>query len=147
MGCQVAVELAIRRPELVDSLVLIGPTVDPYTRPLPRMIARILLDWSREPPSLWWIIARDYLAMGPRRFTRTARYAYAHRMETRLPLVPQPTLVVRGVRDGFVSRRWCEEAAALLPGGRLANVPGAHAAHWSHPSAVAQEVEQHLGER
>jgi len=28
-GCQVAVELAVRRPDLVTLLVLVGPTVDP----------------------------------------------------------------------------------------------------------------------
>jgi pimeloyl-ACP methyl ester carboxylesterase len=146
MGCQVAVELAIRRPELVESLVLVGPTVDPSTRPLGRFGVRLLADWAQEPSSLWPIIVRDYLAMGPRRFARTARFAWRQRIEQRLPLVAQPTLVVRGQRDTFVSQRWCEEAAALLPNGRLAVVPGAHAAQFSHPSAVAQEVEQHLRE-
>jgi len=147
MGCQIAVELAIRRPELVESLVLVGPTVDPHTRPLLRLGVRLLSDWPREPPSLWWIITRDYAAMGLRRFTRTARFAYRHHIEQRLPLVAQPTLIVRGRRDAFVSQRWCEQGAALLPDGRLTVVPGAHAAHYSHPSAVAQEVEQHLRER
>jgi 2-hydroxy-6-oxonona-2,4-dienedioate hydrolase len=148
LGCQVAVELAIRRPELVSSLVLVGPTVDPHMRPFAKLVAGFAVDCSREPPSLWWIIARDYAAMGPVRFARTARSAYAHRIEERLPLVPQPTLVVRGGRDGFVTQRWCEEAAASLPNGRLAVIPGhAHAVHFSAPSVVAQEVEQHLGER
>ncbi|HET8528564.1 MAG TPA: hypothetical protein VFL60_06620 [Gaiellaceae bacterium] len=56
--------------------------------------------------------------------------------------------MLRGARDGFVSQRRREEAAALLPHGRLAVVAGAaHAAHYSRPSAVAQEVEQHLGKR
>jgi pimeloyl-ACP methyl ester carboxylesterase len=148
MGCQVAVELAIRRPELVSSLVLAGPTIDPRLRPWPRMVPGFLLDCTREPPPLWWIIARDYTAMGPRRFVGTARHANAHRIEERLPLVRQPTLVLRGGRDGFVSQRWCEEAAALLPDGRLVVVPAEpHAVHYTAPRVVAQEVEQHLGER
>jgi pimeloyl-ACP methyl ester carboxylesterase len=148
MGCQVAVELAIRRPELVESLVLVGPTVDPHTRPLPRLLAGLCVDWAHEPPSLWPIIVRDYAAMGPVRFVRTARFAYAHRIERRLPLVTQPTLVVRGSRDGFVTQRFADEAARLLPSGRLRVIDGhAHAVHFSAPSLVAQEVEQHLGER
>ena len=90
---------------------------------------------------------RDYARMGPVRFAKTARYAREHHVEERLPLVRASTLVVRGERDAFVSQRWCEEAAALPPHGRLVVVPGAHAAHYSHPSAVAEEVEQHLRER
>jgi pimeloyl-ACP methyl ester carboxylesterase len=148
MGCQAAVEVAIRRSGLVSHLVLVGPTVDPHRRPWPRLLPGFALDCAREPPSLWWIIARDYAAMGPRRFVGTARLAYAHRIEERLPLVPAPALVVRGGRDGFVSQRWCEEAAALLPLGRLVTIPGEpHAVHYTAPSAVADEVEQHVGER
>jgi pimeloyl-ACP methyl ester carboxylesterase len=148
MGCQVAVELAIRRPELVPSLVLIGPTVDPHLRPLWRTVRGFLRDAVREPLPLWWIAARDYAAMGPVRFVKTARYAWRHRIEERLPLVQQPTVVIRGARDGLASQRWCEEAAALLPNGRLRVIDGhAHAVHYTAPSVVAQEVEQHLGER
>jgi pimeloyl-ACP methyl ester carboxylesterase len=148
MGCQVAVELALRRPELVPSLVLIGPTIDPHLRPLARLLAAFAFDCVREPPSLWWIVARDYVAMGPRRFVQTARFAYAHRIEERLPQVQQPTLVVRGGRDGFVSQPWSEEAAALLPRGRLVTVAAEpHAVHYTAPVVVAQEVEQHLHER
>jgi pimeloyl-ACP methyl ester carboxylesterase len=147
-GCQVAVELAIRRPELVRSLVLVGPTLDPHLRPWHRLLPGFALDLVREPPSLWWIIARDYLAMGPRRFAVTAKHAREHRIERRLPHVPQPALVLRGGRDGFVSQRWCEEAARLLPRGRLVVVAGQpHAVHYTAPRRVAQEVEQHLGER
>ena len=148
MGCQVAVELAIRWPELVSHLVLIAPTVDPQLRPWPKMVPGFVLDCAREPPSLWWIIVRDYTAMGPRRVVGTARCANAHHIEQRLPLVRQPTLVLRGGRDGFVTQRWCEEAAGLLPRGRLVVVPGEpHAVHYTAPRVVAQEVEQHLDER
>ena len=148
LGCQVAVELAIRRPELISHLVLVGPTLDPHFRPWRKLVPGFALDCVREPPSLWWIIARDYAAMGPRRFAKTAKYAREQHMESRLPLVPQPTLVVRGGCDGFVSQRWCQEAASLLPRGRLVVVPGEpHAVHYTAPRVVAQEVEQHLEER
>jgi pimeloyl-ACP methyl ester carboxylesterase len=148
MGCQVAVEAAIRHPDLVSHLVLMAPTVDPHLRPWPKMVPGFFLDWAREPPSLWWIVARDYAATGPRRFVGMARHANAHHIEERLPLVTQSTLVLRGERDGFVSQRWCEEARALLPRGRLVVVPGEpHAVHYTAPAVVAQEVEQHLDER
>jgi pimeloyl-ACP methyl ester carboxylesterase len=47
---------------------------------------------------------------------------------------------VRGSRDGFVTQRWCEEAAALLPRGALAVVDGAHAVHYSAPREVSRLV-------
>jgi pimeloyl-ACP methyl ester carboxylesterase len=148
MGCQAAVEVAIRRPELVSHLVLMGPTLDPHLRPWPKIVPRFLFDCAREPPSLWLIIARDYAATGPRRFIGMARYANAHHIEQRLPLVTQPTMVLSGALDGFVSQRWCEEAAALLPRGRVVVVPGQpHAVHYTAPAVVAQEIEQHLDER
>jgi pimeloyl-ACP methyl ester carboxylesterase len=141
LGCQIAVEAALRAPERVTSLVLVGPTVDPYLRPLPRLVVGFAVDCVREPPSLWWIIARDYLWMGVPRFARTARLAWRHRVETRLPLVRVPALVVRGARDGFVSQRWCEEAARLLPCGRLEVVRHEpHACHYSAPDVVASLV-------
>lgn len=147
LGCQIAVELAIRAPERVDALVLIGPTVDPYSRPFHRFAAGFLRDVVREPPSLWLLIVRDYLWMGPRRFARTSRAAWRHRIETRLPLVAAPTLVVRGAHDGLVSQRWCEEAAALLRRGSLTVVDGAHAVHYVAPRAVSRVVLRFLEER
>ena len=148
LGCQVAVEAMLRAPDSISSLVLIGPTVDPQLRPLPRTLAGFAIDCVREPPSLWWLIARDYLWMGVPRLLRTARFAWRHRIEERLPLVPVPTLVVRGARDGLVSQRWAESAACLLPRGRLEVVRGeAHACHYSAPAVVASLVLEELEQR
>jgi len=146
MGCQIVAELVIRAPERVSALVLVGPTVDPHLRPFARFLPRFLLDARYEPASLLAIIVRDYLFMGPRTFLGTARHAWRHRMEERLPLVHAPTLVVRGARDAFVSQRWCEEAAELLPHGQLAVLDGAHAVHYSAPRELSRLVERFLEE-
>jgi pimeloyl-ACP methyl ester carboxylesterase len=145
-GCQIVVELAIRAPERVEALVLVGPTIDPRSRPLVRFLAMFLTDTLREPLPLWFLIVRDYLRMGPRRIICTGRFAWRHRMEERLPLVQAPTLVVRGARDGFVTQRWCEEAFALLPRGELAVVDGPHAVHYTAPREVARLVDRFLEE-
>ena len=138
MGCQVAVELAIRRPELVRALVLVGPTVDPAGASLARHTARLLADVPREPLALTAVVAVDYVRAGPLRTLRSARRMIEHRIETRLPLVRQEAIVVRGSRDPIAPQRWAAEAAVLLPRGRVEVVPGAaHAAHWSHPAKVA----------
>jgi 2-hydroxy-6-oxonona-2,4-dienedioate hydrolase len=147
LGCQIAVELAVRHPERVSALVLVGPTVDPGLRTFALQARSFLLDSIREPVSLWWIIARDYARMGPLRFARTAHFALRQRMEDLLPRVEAPTLVVRGEHDRFVSQAWSERATELLPRGSLAIVHGeAHAAHYSAPVRVAGLVRSFLEE-
>ena len=64
LGCQVAVELAVLRPERVTKLVLVGPTVDAAARSVSRQLGRLLLDSLREPPALNWVAATDYLRAG-----------------------------------------------------------------------------------
>ena len=145
MGCQVIAHLAARRPELVERAVLQAPAMDPGGRTIPRQVARFLLDVPREPPSLVPIELRDLLAAGPSRGWRTLRHALADRIEENLPRVRAPALVVRGSRDPICPQRWAEEAARLLPEGRLAVLPGAaHAANFGAPAAFASEVGRFL---
>jgi pimeloyl-ACP methyl ester carboxylesterase len=148
MGCQVAVELAARRPELVEALVLVGPTVDPSARSVVRHAGRLLVDAWYEPPSLTAIVVRDYLSMGPLDVLRQARHALSHRIDELLPLVGQPTVVVRGAHDPLCPADWARRAASLPRDGRLVTIAGAaHAAHYSHPREVAQLVRELSGTR
>ena len=141
MGCQTAVELAVQRPELVEGLVLVGPTVDPAARSVGRQAARLAVDAWYEPPSLLGIIATDYLAFGPVQFVRELRYTLRHRIEELLPHVRCRAAVVRGSRDPLCPAGWAREAARLLPQGTLTTIAGAaHAAHFSHAAEVADAV-------
>jgi 2-hydroxy-6-oxonona-2,4-dienedioate hydrolase len=143
LGCQVAVDLAVRAPGRVQRLVLVGPTMDPGAPTLVEQAARLARDVLREPLGLNLVEARDYLRTGPRRIVASARGALADPFAAKLPRVAQPALVVRGGRDAIVSQRWAEQVAALLPRGRLAVVPGEpHAVHWSAAAAVAGLVEE-----
>jgi pimeloyl-ACP methyl ester carboxylesterase len=146
LGCQVATEVAVSRPELVEALVLIGPTVDSRTHSAARHVLRLAVDGWYEPPRLTVIVARDYFGYGPLELVEQARFALADRIEERLPLIAAPALVVRGAHDPLSPARWCEEATALLPRGRLVTIGGAgHAAHYSHPREVAAEISRSLG--
>ena len=95
-GCQVAIELARHAPASVGTLVLIGPTVDPVYRTFVRQAIKLAVDLFREPPTLWPIVARDYLRMGPFALAQTSRHALADRPEQKLPDVRSPVLVLRG---------------------------------------------------
>lgn len=146
LGCQVAAELAFRRPELVAALVLVGPTVDPAARTPIRQAFRLALDTWFEPPRLTGLVIREYLRYGPVRLVRQARYALQHAIEERLREIAVPSLVVRGAHDRLCPADWCRQAAALL-GTRLVTVAGAgHAAHYSHPREVAAEISRFLAE-
>lgn len=148
LGCQVVVELACRRPDLVGALVLISPTVDPQFRSWRRQARTLMFDWLREPPSLWPIVMRDYHTMGVSRLVATAAFALADQPETKLPQIDAPVLVIRGERDAITTRAWAERCAHLAKNGRFEPIPGAaHAAHFSHPIETAELVSTFLSER
>jgi pimeloyl-ACP methyl ester carboxylesterase len=146
-GCQIVTELAVRRPECVGALVLIGPTIDPNQRRARHQLAAAMRDSAREPFSLLAIAARDNAQTGIRPLLATARFALRDRIEERLPELAQPAVVVWGEKDGFVGRAWAERVAALLPRGRLVVVPGEpHAVHYTRPDIVADIVLELLAE-
>ena len=146
-GCQVALMLAQRRPELVGPLILVGPTVDPRYRSWSVHAVRLALDSVREPPALWRILFTDYARMGPRRVAATASAALEDRPEDRVARIRQPILVVRGERDAICTLEWAAACASLTPRGSFAPVAkAAHAAHFSHPLVVARLVESFLEE-
>lgn len=141
MGCQVLTELAARRPGRVGPMVLIGPTVDPSRRGRRHQLFSALRDSAREPLSLIALAARDHQVAGARVLLATARAVLADRIEDRLPLIEQPTVVVHGEEDAFIGREWAERVAMLLPRGRLRVVSGEpHAVHYTRPELVARLV-------
>jgi pimeloyl-ACP methyl ester carboxylesterase len=141
IGCQIVVELATRRPELVGRIILVSPTVDQQARTISRQFFRLLLDVPREPLMLPFIALLDYLQAGLGRAAQTFGYALQDRIEDKLPHVSQPTLVVRGERDPIVSQAWVEEVNRLLPESRLVVVPGAaHGVNYNSPEQLARIV-------
>jgi 2-hydroxy-6-oxonona-2,4-dienedioate hydrolase len=145
-GCQVVVDLTLRYPELVERVVLQGPTIDPRARQAWRQIARLLRNSRHEPLSHGLISAQEYPRCGFRRLAQTFRYALEDRIEEKLPHVRVPALVVRGSKDPIVPQRWAEEATCLLPMGRLVVVPGApHTLVYDAPLELARAVRPFLG--
>jgi pimeloyl-ACP methyl ester carboxylesterase len=142
MGCQVAVDLATRRPGLVERLVLSGPTIDPRAGSAFVQILRLLRDGIYERPSLWFIAGFDYVRAWPLRVLETLRMAIADHVEQKLPNVKAPTLVVRGAKDPIASRRWVEEMVKLLPSGRMEEIEGTgHAVNYSAPERFVELIE------
>ncbi|HZU11267.1 MAG TPA: alpha/beta hydrolase [Chloroflexota bacterium] len=140
-GCQIVTELAVRRPDAVSRLVLLGPTIDAYHRTLPEQGRRLAVDMTREPPSLWPLEVQGLAQMGVPRALETLRVMMNDRIECRLPHIRQPVLVARGSQDVIVPLQWAEEVAELLPDSRLAVIPDApHAANFSAPARFVKTI-------
>lgn len=137
-GCQVAVDLAVRHPELVRCLVLVGPTMDPWARGAARQALRWLRNLRHEDPVQLPIILRDLHDAGIGRALGTLRIALRDPIERKLPAVSAPTLVTRGAFEPVVPQRWAAQAADLLPRGELAVVPRSpHNANYSATHELA----------
>lgn len=141
LSCQVAIELAVRRPDLVAGLVLAAPTGDPRGHRLVRQAWGLLLDAPREPLRLVVEVGRAYLQAGPARVWRTWRKGAR---EDPLPLAPDvraPGVVVVGTRDPVVPIEFAGALADALPEGRIVCVEGAaHAVIFSHAAETNAAV-------
>ena len=141
IGCQVVVNLALNRPDMVERLILVSPMGDPQSRSIFKIYLHLLIDILREPFSLTLIALVDYLKAGLGRVAGTFAYSLQDKTEEKLPRIHQPTLVVRGERDLLVSARWAEEVTSLLPQGRLLVFEkAAHGVNYNSPERLARVV-------
>lgn len=134
-GSQVAAELAARFPKRVLSLTLIGPTIDPAARDLRTQASRLFADLPHEPLNLWTG------AMSIRSTLRTFRSLQGDLIETKLPLIRVPSLVLRGLSDPIAPESWTIQAARLLrDAASISLSKGGHCVHYSHPGLVASAL-------
>jgi 3-oxoadipate enol-lactonase len=154
MGGGIAVHLALRRPELVRSLVLAGAVVDGFegwsedfgvrlrrARKLARTegVDAAVADWKTHP---FFAATRDLTAF----FREVLEYSGASWLQTtwpapapqsdfaRLAELEKPTLVVVGEKDVEPCLRLAEEIARTVPGARRVVIPSAgHLPCWDKP--------------
>ncbi|GIF53874.1 pimeloyl-ACP methyl ester carboxylesterase [Asanoa ferruginea] len=124
-GAQVAAELTVRRPDLVTSLILVGPTTDPTAASVRGQLRRLLLDLVGEDPRQARILAADIRDAGVRRILATLRHAVGHPMTDALSAINVPTLLVRGSADRIAPDAWLAKAAALMPDAQRLTIAGA----------------------
>lgn len=157
LGGKVAVEFAVRYPELVSRLVLLCPSGLSEVERLPvvegvrRNDVRSLVDSVFHDPRR---ADRRMLGYYQRQFSsrrwksgllRTIRGTMDHRVRDQLAHVMQPTLLVVGSEDRIVDPRQAIEAARLLPHGKLVVLPRCgHAPQMEYPEAVNRLVVQFL---
>lgn len=146
MGCQVAVEAALRHPGRIDRLVLIAPVVDPAARSTVRQLRHLIRSSVFERLSLIPQVIEDYLRIGSRIFPEL-RSMLAYPIEAKLPDLRVPVMLIRGERDAIAPQAWVDEAARLLRAAPAHVIPRwSHAVHYSAAAEVAQAMRPFLAD-
>lgn len=148
MGCHLALSLTLMRPDLVDRLVLIGPTkkMEPGMR---RRFERAHPDRCAEAGEAWAVALRSlhpperWRALMAALGDGTARHP--DWSDEELGRIRCPTLVIHGDRDFYgAPSRQAERVAAAIPHSRVLLLPGPHGVHrgdqGGDPDRVAGEV-------
>lgn len=144
MGTQVVAEAAVQAPELVGPLVLIAPVVNRHERTPLGQGRRMVQDLFGESPRVLAIGMKYYAKSGPRWFLAKLRQMMLHRLEDVAPRIRARTLVIRGEKDRVCPRAWVEEVAALIPGARMAEIPGrGHETMMTEATGVARLIVAH----
>jgi pimeloyl-ACP methyl ester carboxylesterase len=127
MGCQTAVHLALRHPEICTKLMLIAPTVNKAERNLWMQAMRLLQDTFSESLQANAIIFSDYVRMGLRRYLQTTHYMLDDHIEENVKKINSRILVVRGAKDPIVPKVWTEHL--VKQSNYISAVEILHAAH------------------
>lgn len=143
VGSQIAVNVAARFPEQVAGIVLTGLALGGQRRNGLSQVARALADAPREPSRLWPMQIQDFVRAGPWRVMRTFRLALEDRIETSIPQVTAPALVVEGTNDPMDDPGWNRLLVDRLARGRLAVIEGGtHALPMTRPVALSALVRE-----
>lgn len=141
-GAQAAVHVALRRPEQVRSLVLMGPTFPPEQRRFAGLVRAYVRNSRREPPGLIPVTWPYYLRGGPRELARFVRSGQRDRPEHTITGVRCPVLLLRGEHDAFAPPEWVDRLASAAPDGRVATLPGAHTFPYRQGAETAARIEE-----
>ncbi|CAN5665580.1 alpha/beta hydrolase [soil metagenome] len=141
LGAQAVVELAVRRPDRVRGIVLVGPTGAPGRRELWRQAWGLVVEASRTSLHVIRGVARDYIRTPPQRYVGTWLRHSNHDLLDRLPLVHCPALVLAGDADPVCRPAFIELLRHRIPAARVQWVRGGtHALPRGHAPAFNRET-------
>ncbi|MDQ1123708.1 alpha/beta fold hydrolase [Microbacterium trichothecenolyticum] len=141
MGAQWVVELAIRRPDLADAVVAIGPVTDDRRRGALTQALLLARDSALEPLGANAIVLTDYLRCGPVWYARQARHMLRYPLEERVSRLRMPLLVVRGGSDPIAREAWARRLSDRALSGTLCTVEGhRHLVQFTAATVVAARI-------
>lgn len=146
MGTQIVAEVAHRHPHLIDTLVLIAPTINRHERHAAQQAARMVQDLSGESAKVLFEGVVEYVKTSPVWFANKLRLMLDHHIEDICPEIQTPTLVLRGETDRVCPREWVQEVADALPHSEMLEIPDrGHEAIIKSPEPVASMILEFLG--
>ncbi|MBW0091327.1 alpha/beta fold hydrolase [Pseudonocardia sp. KRD-184] len=139
-GCIVAIELALRAPDLVERLVLTSPVLAPRARSPVPLVLRFARAMRHEPPRYLAMVLVDVLRASVPKGWADLRVLLEVPVLERAADLTVPTLVVRGTRDHLVPPPFARRVAARIPRGEFAELDSSHALPFAAPRALADLV-------
>jgi len=144
-GCQIVMEIALRYPEVVESLTLVATVADPAAPTIFEQAARLFFDGLFERPSLPFLVMRDIYDLGWKRAYQTAKHMMAYPLKERAERILTRSLVVRGGKDPLVSEKWAEIIAQSLPDGQFVSIAEApHGVVYCNAERLSKLVHQFI---
>jgi 3-oxoadipate enol-lactonase len=143
IGGFTGLRVALRRPELLRSLTLIGSSAigGAESTLAFRLMKKMFSDRFRNDPSHAALVEKwrqHFLSDERLGVSRAARAVIARRsVERELPALLLPVLMLRGEADALVSAAAAARTIEKIPGGKFITIAGAgHACNIEEPSAV-----------
>lgn len=133
-GCQVVEQIAAKAPDLVERCVYVSPIWTGRPHAAIRLASKLAVDALMEKPRLVAIAVASYWRAGFARFLKAWRF-YLRDVGRERRLRHHDVIVI-GADDPLVDRDHLRECGA----GRIIELSGAHAVHWSNAEGVAQVI-------
>lgn len=141
-GCQVAVELAIKAPDLVRGLILIGP-IDQRRRSIFGNLMALLHDGFVEPIHMIPMVFSDVMRIGIMRSVKGVTFMLDYPTLGKLRRMKKPVFLIRGAMDRLGGHEWIETIRKYAPDTWFAQIPkSAHAAPQTDPELLADLAEK-----
>ncbi|MBT2501540.1 alpha/beta fold hydrolase [Curtobacterium sp. ISL-83] len=141
MGTQVVTEAALRQPDLVAAVVLIGPVTNDRRPTLVQQAVDLMRDMVVEGPRMNAIVLFDY-ARSFRQYVHELRPMVRYPTRQAVARLQVPVLVVRGTLDPIARPDWARRLVAAAARGALVELPGAHHVQEHSPVAFAEVVDE-----
>ena len=141
MGAQWVVELAVQRPDLVGSVVVIGPVTDDEHRTATAQSLALVVDTAGEPIDGNVMVFTDYVRCGPRWYLTQLRQMVSYPIEDRVAALTLPLLIIRGGNDPIAGQAWARRLRDRGTLASLVTVPGhRHLVQHTAPRAVVLAI-------